>query len=126
MRGAITKEAPLTFLCTAFIEADDMETKTAIMKFINTMLVALPDNDEVYQDFVTYLQDENFEGHYQDALKLLDSASEKLAGDSASPSVNTTNITESNLPDFGDEKGDDEASQQGPATFNLDVLDRTR
>eukprot|EP01036_Dinobryon_divergens_P026104 gene26104-34712_t len=124
VRGAITKEAPLTFLCTAFIEADDIETKTAIMKFINTMLVALPDNDEVYQDFVTYLQDENFEGHYQDALKLLDSASEKLAGDSASPS-NTSNITESNLPDFGDEKADDEASQQEPATPNLNVLDRT-
>jgi hypothetical protein len=120
MRGGITHEAPLTFLCIAFIDADDVETKTAIMKFINTMLVALPDNDEVYQEFVTYLQDENFEVYYQEALKLLDSAS---AGDSASLSVITSNITESTLPDFGNEM---EASQQGSATSNLNVLERTR
>ena len=119
MRGVITEEAPLKFLCTAFIEADDVETKTAIIKFINTMLVALPDNDEVYQDFMTYLQDENFEEHYQEALKLLDSASEELT----SPSVITSNITESNLPELKDEKG---ASQQGPASPNRNVLDRTR
>ena len=130
----------MAFLCAAFVDAD-VETKSAIMKFVNTMLAALQDSDDVFQDWLTYLQEENFEESYQDALKLLDdSDNEELAAYIASPSDNASNLKESNLSRFGDEKGDGDgadshdrginggfgplSSLQGrPASDNLNILD---
>ena len=97
----------MTFLCTALIDSD-VETKTAIMKFVNTMLAELQESDEVYQDLLTYLQEDDFEGNYQEALHILDSACEELAADIASPSESTSNLTASNLSRFGDQKEYDE------------------
>jgi hypothetical protein len=97
----------MMFLCTALIDSD-VETKTAIMKFVNTMLAELQESDEVYQDLLTYLQEDDFEGNYQEALNILDSACEELAADIASPSESASNLTVSNISRFGDQKEDDD------------------
>lgn len=115
VRGETTQEAPMTFLCAALIDSD-VETKTAIMKFVNTMLAELQESDEVYQDLLTYLQEDDFEGNYQEALNILDSACEELAADIASP---TSNLTVSNLSRVRDEKCDnDEDSHDREVGFD--------
>ena len=103
----MTEEAPMTFLCAALVDVD-VETKTAIMKFVNTLLAELQENDVVYHDLMTSLQEDDFEGSYHEALNVLDSACEELAADIGSPSDSVQNLLSAETSSrFGDEKGND-------------------
>ena len=104
----------MTFLCAALVDVD-VETKTAIMKFVNTLLGELQENDAVYHDLMTYLQEDDFEGNYQEALHVLDSACEELAADIGSPSESAQNLLS---PSLGDETGNDGESQDREVGFD--------
>lgn len=96
-----------------------METKTAIMKFITSMLVAFEASDDDYDDLLNLLKEQNFEDSYQEAVDILNSACDELRTDLTSPnpkshekyrgndSLNLTINTDLNNDDEGEEFDDD-------------------
>jgi hypothetical protein len=114
MSAKSRKEAPFVDLTSALIELD-VETKKAIMSFVNTLLTALS-NSHIYIELKSDLKSQLFDERVTEALQLvyqgieelniIDKGANEVTNCSPSPRIstllNSSNISGYESVDFGD------------------------
>lgn len=101
MAAAKVGEAPFALLSNALIE-QDVEQKAAILKLVNSLLLALKDNDDVSAQFTFDLSLQFFEERYEEALNLVDSAIDDVSNTAAAKKATPSSIDSATSVNFED------------------------